>query len=325
LNRTNPTSAFYVVADSSHFLGLVALINSLRLAGHDEPIYVTDCGLAESHRRRLADHVTLVEAATADTPHFAKTVAPLAHPMDVMVLVDTDIIVTKPLTELIDNARSGKVVAFVDAIAHRFDERWSELLGLGQLRRQPYVNSGLIVAERAIGKTVLAQVAAGCTQVDVDRTIVANGDSDYPFYYLDQDVLNAVLAACTSDQLDLHDHALAPFPPFRGLQVVDEAALRCSYRDGREPFALHHVLRKPWLAPTRWSIYSRLLARLLLGSDVAVPVRRDEVPLRLQPGTIAWLEKRRSDALASLAGVRGRLGLRHELTRRRQRRSPNNL
>ena len=317
MNHSKPTTAFYVPADANHFLGLVGLINSLRLVGHDEPVYVTDCGLTESHRHRLADHVTLVEAGPTDAPHLAKAVAPLAHPNDVMVLVDSDIIVTKPLTELIGDARSGKVVVFTDTI-NRFDERWRELLGLGQLRRQPYVNSGLIVVERGIGETVLEQLAAGCAQVDVKRTVLANGCSDDPFYYLDQDILNAILATCAREQLELVDHALAPFPPFRGLDVVDEVSLRCSYQDGREPYALHHVLSKPWLAPTRWSIYSRLLARLLLGSDVAVPVRRDELPLRLQPGALAWLEKRRSDAIASLAGLRGRLGLRRELARRFQ-------
>lgn len=318
MNHSKPTTAFYVVADAKHFLGLVGLINSLRLVGHAEPIYVTDCGLAESHRHRLADHVTLVEAGPADAPHLMKAVAPLAHPKDVMVLVDSDIIVTKPLTELVGDARSGKVVAFTDTI-NRFDERWSELLGLGPLRQQPYVNSGLIVIERGIGETVLEQLAAGYARVDVKRTIVANGSSEYPFYYLDQDILNAVLMTYAREQLDLLDHALAPFPPFRGLQVVDEAALRCSYQNGREPFALHHILEKPWLSPTRWSIYSRLLARLLLGSDVAVPVRRDELPLRLEPGAIAWLEKRRSDGFASFAGLRGRLGLRRALDRRRQK------
>jgi hypothetical protein len=32
--------AFYAVSDSAHFIGLVALVNSLRLAGHTEPLLV---------------------------------------------------------------------------------------------------------------------------------------------------------------------------------------------------------------------------------------------------------------------------------------------
>lgn len=319
LSRATTASAFYIAADSRHFLGLVALINSLRLVGHDQPIYVGDCGLVEPHRRRLAEHVTLVETDGARAPHLAKMVAPLAHPTGVMVLIDADIIVTRPLTRLLDHARPGKIVAFADGVAHRFDERWSELLGLGPLRRQPYVNSGLVVAERELGTTLLEQIAAGCEHVDVERTVIANGSPDYPFYYLDQDVLNAFLATYPAERLELLDHRLAPFPPFAGLRVVDEAALRCSYEDGLEPFALHHIAQKPWIAATRWNIYSHLLARLLLGQDVALPLRRDELPLRLQTGTIAWLEKRRSDALAMLTSMRGRLALRSRLVRRVRR------
>ncbi len=62
--------------------------------------------------------------------------------------------------------------------------------------------------------------------------------------------------------------------------MVDEATLRCSYQDGDESFALHHIADKPWIAATRWNLYSLLLARLLLGEDVALRLRRDEVPLR---------------------------------------------
>ena len=44
-------------------------------------------------------------------------------------------------------------------------------------------------------------------------------------------------------------------------KILDEATLRCAYDDGVEPYALHHVARKPWLAATRWNVYSRLVAR----------------------------------------------------------------
>jgi hypothetical protein len=312
MNRTDTSSAFYTVADSGYFVGLVALINSVRLVGHHEPIYVTDCGLSESQRRRLADHVTLVKGP-AVAPHLAKTVAPLAHAADIMVLIDADMIVTRPLAELLDKAHSGKVVAFTDRIADRFDERWSELLGLGYVRRQPYVNSGLIVAERAIGETALEQVAAGCAQVDMEQTLIANGPSDYPFFYPDQDILNAVLGTFRPEQVEILDHRLAPVPPFLGLRVVDETTLRCTYEDGLEPYVLHHVLEKPWSSLTRWNIYSLLLARLLLEPDVPLTLAPREVPLRLRRGTIAWLEKRRSDGVSSLVGMRDRRRRRRQL------------
>lgn len=317
MQSSSPTTAFYAVGTEEYFLGLVGLVNSLRLVGHGEQIYVTDCGFAENQRRHLAGHVTLVNSPRTVSPHLQKTVAPLAHPADVMILIDADIIVLRRLDELIEQALRGKLVAFVDEFAERFDPRWSELLGLGPVRRQPYVNSGVIVLERSTGTPLLERLASGCTRIDANRGFHRNGDLDYPFYYLDQDVLNAVLATCEEEALDLRDHALAPVPPFRGLQVLDEVSLRCAYEDGREPFALHHVLRKPWLDATPWSIYSRLLARLLLKPDLALPLRSADVPLRLRPGVGGWAEKRRSALLSRMRSARGRLGLRRALRDKR--------
>jgi hypothetical protein len=314
LTRTVSSSAFYVVADSRHFVGLVALLNSLRLVGHDEPIYVGDCGLADGQHERLGEHVTLVPITGSRAPHLVKTIVPLAYPADVMLLIDGDMIVTRSLAPLLEEARAGRLVAFVDRISHRFDERWSELLGLGPLRRQSYVNSGLVAAESQLGTTLLHQIAEGCARIDVTRTMVANGRSEYPFYYLDQDVLNAVLASTPSDRLQLLDHRLAPLPPFAGVRLVDDVSLRCSYEDGLEPYVLHHILRKPWLEPTRWNVYSHLLARLVLDDDVTLRLAPDELPLRLRPGAIAWLEKRRSDVAAIGRSMRGRLGIRGRLT-----------
>jgi hypothetical protein len=317
MQSTAPRTAFYAVGNADYFLGLVGLVNSLRLVGHREQIYVADCGFAESQRRRLTGHVTLVDPPRADSPHLQKTTAPLAHPADVMILIDADMIVVRRLDELVEQARRGKLVAFVDDVASRFDPRWSELLGLEPVRRHPYVNSGLVVLERATGIPLLERLAADCIRIDATRGFRGSGDPEYPFYYLDQDVLNAILATCEEERLDLRDHALAPIPPFRGLQILDEGSLRCSYDDGREPFVLHHVLRKPWLDATPWSIYSRLLTRLLLRPDVALPIRREDVPLRLRPGPAGWAEKRRSALQSTVRGVRGRLGLRRALRDKR--------
>ena len=46
-----PAAAFYCVADERYFLGAVGLINSLRLVGHTEPIFLLDCGLTAAQRR----------------------------------------------------------------------------------------------------------------------------------------------------------------------------------------------------------------------------------------------------------------------------------
>jgi hypothetical protein len=322
LKPTNSTSAFYAVADSRHFLGLVGMINSLRLVGHDEPIFVADLGLSDSERRVLADQVTLVAVPDAKAPHLAKTAVPLLQPSDVMVLVDADLVVTRPLTELIESARTGRVVAFADQLRDRFDERWAELLDLGQVRPRPYLNSGVVVMDRIIGISLLEQVAAGCTRVDPRKSCAnPNGRPDYPFYYLDQDVFNAVLSAFEPERVQALEHALAPIPPFDGLRLVDETRLRCAYRDGLEPYVLHHIRDKPWLSATRWNLYSRLLARLLLQPDVAIQLERDRVPLRLRDGRLGWIEKRRCGTIAWLKRVRGKLGVRRALARHLARNS----
>ena len=49
-----PAAAFYCVADERYFLGAVGMINSLRVLGHDEPVFLLDCGLTAEQRRLLA-------------------------------------------------------------------------------------------------------------------------------------------------------------------------------------------------------------------------------------------------------------------------------
>src|SRR3712207_8323109 len=81
-------TAFYCVADERYFLGAVGLINSLRLVGHEEPIHLLDCGFTAEQRELLAPHVNLIAAESETPPWLLKTVAPLRHPADVIVLID---------------------------------------------------------------------------------------------------------------------------------------------------------------------------------------------------------------------------------------------
>ena len=87
------------------------MLNSLRLLGHREPLFVLDCGLTAHQRELLAPHATLVPAPSDAPPWLLKTVAPLRHPAGVMVLIDADIIVTRSLSELIDRAAEPRVIA----------------------------------------------------------------------------------------------------------------------------------------------------------------------------------------------------------------------
>lgn len=321
MNARAMGTTFYTVVESRHFLGAVALVNSLRLLGHDEPIVMLDCGLTAEQRQRLEGEVEFVDGAVTSAPHLLKGIAPLARPSDVMVLLDADIIVTRRLDPFLEQAAEGTLVAFADAHHARFDERWSDLLDVGPLVRRTYVNSGFLAMPRELGLDVLAGIHRHGPAVDVERSFIRHGTLSDPFYFLDQDILNALLASEYSDRaVEVLDHRLAPHPPFPGVRVEDEPTLRCVDERGAHPFLLHHIQRKPWLAPLPPTVYSRLLSRLLLGSDVAIPISPNEVPVRLRPGALASLDRNRIAVVTRVRRMRRRLGLtRSKLPLARQR------
>jgi len=291
-----PPAAFYCVSDARYFLGAVGMLNSLRLLGHLEPVYLLDCGLTPHQRELLEPHATLVPAPSEAPPWLLKTVAPLRHPAEVMVLIDADIVATRSLAELIERAAEPRVIAVAND-TDRFVPEWGELLGLGKVRRQPYLSSGLVFLGHPLGEEVLRLMAELQDRVDFDRTFWRANVPDYPFLYGDQDVLNAILASRTDrERVTALPNRLVPNPPFKGLRVIDEAALRCAYRDGTEPYAVHHFATKPWLEPTHHGVYSRLLRRLLTGADLAVPIREEELPMRLRSGFRAWVARKRVNA-----------------------------
>jgi hypothetical protein len=235
--------------------------------------------------------VTLVRGPQDSPPWLLKTVAPRRHPARVTVLIDADMIVTRSLAELIGTAAEGKVVAFRNR-QQRFCPEWGELLDLGPARRQPYVSSGAVFAGGALAREVLGLLADRQSNVDFGRTFWRGDDRSYPFLYADQDVLNAILCtAVEPEQMLSLDSRLAPTPPYRGVRLLDSAALRCAYRDGTSPYLVHQYIRRPWLERMYHGVYSRLLARVLLGDDVSIEVAADEVPLRLRGGARARGER----------------------------------
>jgi hypothetical protein len=287
------STAFFCVANDRYFLGAVGLINSLRLVGHAEPVYLLDCGLTDEQQELLAPHVKLVPGPTDQPPFLVKTIAPLRHPASVTVLIDADMIVTRSLAPLIEDASSGRVVGFKDK-QDRFFAEWGELLELGTARRGSYVSSGLVFLGGSHRADVLRLMDEARSRVEFDYTFWRRNVREYPFLYADQDILNAILATRVEpDRILALENRLAPNPPFRGLRIVDEARLRCAYRDGAEPYVVHQYVRKPWLEPTYHSIYSQLLSRLLTGPGVAISPREEQVPLRLRAGLRARVERAR--------------------------------
>jgi hypothetical protein len=310
--RARAPCAFYSVSDSRFFPGVVALLNSLRLLGHGEPFFVVDAGLTEEQRDRLAPHAVLVPAPRDEPAVFLAPLGPLEHPAGVAVLLDADIVVTRPLTELVEAAREGRVVSFADEEPpdDRSFPEWRSVLGLGPLRRQVYVNAGQLFVPDSIAERLLPRWMDAQAMIDRAQTRYGRARLSDPFYFADQDVLNALLASIVRpEELAILEHRLAPHPPFAGLRLVESERLLCSYPDGTRPFFLHHILPKPWLKATRTTVYARLLPRLLLAPDVALRLEPDELPLRLRESRLAAVDRGRANAQALLvANARRQLG-----------------
>jgi hypothetical protein len=325
---TDPGCAFYVVANARHFVGAVALVNSLRLLGHHEPVRLVDAGLTDRQRALLAGEVELLPAPPEVAPVHLAPYGPLTRPADVQVILDADIIVTRPLDELVDTGRRGAVVGFVnDPPNHdRFFPDWGPALGLPALRRRPYLNAGQLVLPRAMNDRLLGAWIDGQERIGMLGTRYGRARLSDPFYFADQDVVNALLAARVEDtELDVRPHRLAPHPPFRDLRLVDARRLDCRYPDGVRPFFLHHTMGKPWLQATRRTVYSTLLPRLLLAADLPVRLAPADLPVRVRDGRLAALERRRGDLQTrAVTGTRrqlGRFGIRTRLADRSRRRS----
>jgi hypothetical protein len=303
-----PDAAFYCVCDKRYFLGAVGAVNSLRLLGHSEPIYVLDTGLTPSQREILATEVTLVPAPRGK-PTMLKAVAPLRDPAGVSVLIDADLIVTRSLAGLIDRARDGVVVGFLND-EQRFVPEWGPMLGLGDAKPGPYLAAGLVLLGRSPGAEILRLIEEHRGRVDFERSWERRNDLEYPFVYGDQDLLNAILATrVREDQIVALDPRLVATTPFGGVEPVDVRTLRCAYPDGVEPYAIHHILpSKPWLEPMYPGVYSRLLIRLLVGPGIAIRVPTRLLPVRLRRGALGRLARRRIKARDRLGwGVRNLL------------------
>ena len=286
-------AAFYTVADERYFLGLVGLVNSLRLVGHREPIHVLDCGLSDAQRRQLEPEVTLTRDESGEPPWLLKTVLPVTRPAAVMALLDADLVATRSLAPLVELAGGGPLVAFRDS-QDRFVPEWGPLLGDRPARRGPYLSSAALFASGSSGQEVLAALRDRSNLVEFELTHWRRRVPGYAFEFADQDLLNAILATEARPRpVEALAARLAPTPPFAGLRLHDAGTLRCAYGDGVEPYLIHHHVVKPWLEETHHGVYSRLLRRLLLGDDVAISVPERELPMRFRRGVRALAERGR--------------------------------
>lgn len=281
-------ATFYTVTDARFFPGTVALMNSLRLTGNRGELVVLDLGLTSPQRTLLGRHATLVEPREGihQHPMLYKCFPYLLDPRGVIVMIDSDMIVTRKLDYEVRLAEEGKICLFADedrARARWFAE-WETLLGLGApARRQAYRNAGFVAFSVEHWPWLLSRWwnANQCIPGDV---VFTPGGAGHPLWAGDQDALNAILMSEVPKEAvpELDTIGLLPGELAQG-RIVSERTLECSFR-GRPVSLLHYTgSPKPWEARAwtrvRADAFVRLLARVLYA---------DDVPLRLQPDTGPW-------------------------------------
>jgi len=305
--RRVSAATFYTIADGHYFPGLVALLNSLRLTGHEQDLVVLDEGLTAEQRDRLDALVTLVELPQERLGNSAlsKPYPHLLAPSGVVTLIDSDIIVTRPLGTALGDAAAGKIVAYRDheTTETRWFAEWEQDFELsGPPRRQTYVNAGFVSFSQEHWPDLLTRWRQACEQIPVDRFSVlprwvprVTAIEREPFWAGDQDALNAILMA------EVAPEALAVQPIheepdwLNEVEIVDRQTLACLYR-GKPTALLHFSLApKPW-QPAGWkrvrrNAYVELLPRLLFANDVLLRLDPEEVVPWLRPGRSATVRR----------------------------------
>ena len=293
MNVPHAGTAFFVVCNARDFIALVTLVNSIRATGHEEPIYVTDCGLTPAQREILAKHVTLLPGPKGYPAILLKTHGALSIDPDVAIILDADVILTRPLTDLV----GSRPVFFRDPLANRFHSDWSRL-GLGPVRNVPYVNGGHYIIPRS--SRLLPRFRDATERMleiirsDPQAALSASG----PFYLLEQDALTALTAT------------LEP-----GSYVVSDEAAYWPFKEGHEGARLlHHIIFKPWLTRLRPNPYTERAMELLVTGPVRVP--RDQVPRFLRGGLVGDLDRRFGSLCHTTRETfRGRVGIRKKSNR----------
>ncbi len=276
---------FFTISDPAFFVGTVALVNSLRITGHEQEVVVLDRGLTARQRELLGPSVTLVDvpAGHAD-PYLVKPFPALVDTDGVVVLLDSDMVVTDALEPVLARAANGAICIFPDhpADLDRWFAEWHELFGLGApLRRGDYLNAGFVAVSTARWPGFFPRWWDACARIPAEREALTDPE---PLAQLDQDALNALVLS------EIPEGAVGQLPSYewdlRRVSVVDPRTLECRAEGVRQPL-LH-----AWLRPKVWqgrdnvhaNAYERLLPRILFGPDAAVRLDPSDVPRWVRAG-----------------------------------------
>jgi hypothetical protein len=288
---------FFTISNDKYFPGLVGLLNSLKLMGHNEPVVVGDCGLTAAQRELLAPHCKLFElnSQLVRNPTQYKPFPFLLRPRGTVVFIDSDMIVTRSLSPVLALAAQGKICAFPDPDYDTWWAEWQEIFDLPCApRKQTYVCCGFVAFSTTFWPELLERWWKACERIR-ERPTYQEGAKPLlsPTGQGDQDALNAVLmSVIPADALSLlpSNEKLTQFQsPHVG--SINERTLACQYQ-GKQPLILHASLQpKPWQwwgvslgGQIRGYVYLRFLRRLLTASDVALKVPTPMLKIWLRQG-----------------------------------------
>ena len=286
--------SFYTITDQRFFVGTVGMINSLRLMGHEERVVVLDRGLSEHQRSLLEPECELVNLVGIQPTNATlfKPYANLLHPRGIAVIIDSDLLLTRPLGEVLESAESGMVCACADPESGRWFSEWERIFGLSEPpRNQTYVNAGFLAFSTEHWPQLLPYWWDSCKQIWSCPTIYEGAIWESPTSQADQDALNAILMSeIPAAFLNVLPRETQPVMEMLNdqVEVLDADRLRCFLHG--QPVTLVHVTgkTKPWeLRGWRWigrHPYPTLLRRLLIRHDVRIQVADQNVPIWLRKG-----------------------------------------
>lgn len=268
------------------------MLNSLRLAGNSAAAYVVDVGLTATERERLsttADILTLPPGYRSLHPLFAKLTPDLFWTDGIVVLLDSDMVVTASFDDLVEHAKAGKIAAHPD---HPFtkDRDYAGMaaaFGYGEPQvRHPSINTAPLAVSLERWPGFFARWRSACERLPPEWPTLGFE----PLGLADQDALNVMMGAeASADAVWVGRATRTVHADQLGhVEVLDRRALTCRYR-GESPVVLHYGLspkaweRRGWRRIRSSDAYVRLLRRVLFEPDVPVPLDPRETPVWLRP------------------------------------------
>jgi len=319
---TLSTATVYTAGDCGYFPGVAALVNSLAVVGFSGKVVVLDLGLSDVQRMRLERVTQVVSAPSAGERDdrlavsiSAKSYLAQLSLSGLIVWIDSDIIITSALNDVVRQAAAGKICVIRDdwpEEAQRGFTEWNELFALRQpVQLRTYVNAGFFAFSTEAWPELLSLFAEACTRIQHDRILV-NPPETNPFWAGDQDAFNAVLMSeVPADAVfHLHPSEMVGSRRMPNASIGDARRLNVTC-DGRRVRILHAAWApKPWTA-SAWAraapnLYLQLLPRLFFAADVPLRLERSDVAPWLWPGFAGVAVRRVGVGLGVLRTTVGR-------------------